>query len=43
VEIKRNDPALLALLDQVLTITEQPAPPAANPACQYCRWGSATA
>lgn len=41
IEVKRDDTAFLAFLDEVLSVLEQPDPPLAVPSCEWCRWTAA--
>jgi CRISPR/Cas system-associated exonuclease Cas4 (RecB family) len=41
VELKRDDAAFAALLKQIVSILEQPAPPPPSPTCEFCKYSSA--
>jgi len=40
IELKRDDAAFMALLDQVLSVLEQAAPPPASINCEFCRYNA---
>lgn len=40
IELKRDDAAFMTLLDQVLSVLEQPSTPPASPSCEFCRYSA---
>jgi len=41
IELKRDDAGFTALLDQVLSVLEQPSAPPASASCEFCRYSAA--
>jgi hypothetical protein len=41
IELKRDDAAFTALLDQVLSVLEQASAPPPSASCEFCRYSAA--